>query len=84
MIQQTSLESWGKLQNSLGRRQREVLTVLQERPASNRELAELLFLPINSVTGRVKELRSLGYVKLRAVKYDAVTDRRVNEWEARR
>ena len=76
----TKIDSYRKLQNDLGRRQTEVLNAL-DTPLSNREIAEHLNLPVNSVTGRVKELRERGLVCANRTKYDNTTERTVVEWK---
>lgn len=61
------------------RRQIEVLHVISMfAPITNREISEKLHLPINSITGRVKELRELGLVEFLGKKYDDVTERTVS------
>lgn len=82
MIQKTSLSSYIELFPELGERQCQVYAILQVYPdSSNRELAEILGLPINSVTPRVKELRNHGLVVCSGYKYDSVTNRNVMTWK---
>lgn len=62
-VQVTSIISYYSILNELGRRQKEVLLCLKHyQPANNLMLAKALGLPINSVTGRMKELRDAGIV----------------------
>lgn len=59
-------------------RQKKVLKAIRKYgPISNRELSKKLDLPINSITGRVKELREMGLVHVEGIKYDKKTDRNV-------
>ena len=63
MIQPTSLLSYQDIILSLGKRQTEVLKSLKEcEPANNRMLAKFMNRPINTVTGRVFELRAKGLI----------------------
>ena len=60
MIQQTSLEAYEKVVRDLGYRQKQVYDVIVSHPGfCNKEIAQYLMLPINSITGRVKELRDM-------------------------
>lgn len=81
---QTKIDSWFKLQESLGKRQYEVYAKLKEHPLSNRELSKELGLPINSITPRVKELREGGLVFQHSVKFDSLTNRNVAVWSVLR
>ena len=76
---QTRLESYRKIIPELGERQKQVYETLQT-PMSNRELSKNLRLPVNSITGRVKELREYGLVCFNRKKFDGVTGRNVVEW----
>ena len=84
MIQQTSLFSYWKLQGEgkIGRRQEQVKVLLEQSddPLNNRQIAELLDLPINTITPRVKELRVKGIIEKAGVKFDPVTNRNVIFW----
>ncbi len=80
-MDQMSLMAWVQIYNDLGRRQRVVLEAIKRRPNSNnREIAESLGLPINTVTPRVKELRSLGVVINSGYKIDVKTKKKTNTW----
>jgi len=81
-IAETSMESYQALtKDDLGKRQCIVFEVLAAHPnRSNRELAELLNWPINTITPRIKELREMGAVARFGLKYDAVTNRNVMTW----
>ena len=59
-------------------RQKQVLdALLRLGSATNRELSETLRLPINCITGRVKELREKDRVCVDGKKFDSVTNRTV-------
>jgi len=65
MIQGTSLEIYlKKIYPALGQKQAVVLHYLQDvgPPRTNEEIRMALHVPINHVTGRVKELRDEGLV----------------------
>ena len=79
-MMQTQLESYRLIQPELSFRQRQVYDALSRMPCTNRELTNRLGLPINSITGRVKELRDKGLVCENRVKFDCVTNRMVCEW----
>ena len=53
-----------------------------KRPVTNSEIAKNLNLPVNCVTGRIKELRDLGFVKGAGKRYCTVikTGKMVNSW----
>ncbi len=81
-VQQTSLEAYHILYDDLGNRQKEVLDVIRDNPGvCNKEIAEMLLLPINCVTGRVKELRELRFVVDDGVK--VFENRKVLCWKVR-
>ena len=63
-------------------RQIEVLDVIRDNPeVCNQEISEMLLLPINRITGRVKELRDLGLVV--HVGFKKYNNRRVMIWSVR-
>jgi predicted ArsR family transcriptional regulator len=64
-MQNTSLIAYEEIKDDLGRRQSEVLRLLEssDMPLCNLDISELLNWPINCVTGRVKELREAGLVE---------------------
>lgn len=65
MIQQTSLLAFESIKDSLEPKQRQVYNVIKQlKTACNLDIAEYLRLPINSITGRVYDLRELGLVEL--------------------
>ena len=60
----TRYESYKYARNTLSRRQNEVLQSLRNMGrASNREISEYMDREINTITGRVLELRQKGLVK---------------------
>jgi len=82
-VQSTSLEAYTDLLYELGEKQEIVLETIQQHPnASNHDLARILHWEINCVTGRVKELREMGYVLENGEKVDRLTGRRVMKWIA--
>jgi DNA-binding MarR family transcriptional regulator len=83
-MQITSMDSYAEIVKTLGIRQMLVLYCLKENgPMCNREIAQKLHLPINSVTPRVMELRQQQRVRWTGEKkHDAQTDRNVLVWEA--
>ena len=80
-MQQTSLEAyWNFTKPKLNERQKAVLEALEEIfPASNKQLAEHLQWPINSITPRVLELRTKGVV-VKAYTGKDLTGRSQNYW----
>ena len=86
MIQQTSLQSYLDIGDSLGNRQLQALAIFRRSPLNdftNTELAYCLELPINRVTPRVYELRSKGYIVQSTVRYCRITGKRVIAWKLR-
>jgi hypothetical protein len=82
LIQQTSLEAFNIVYADLGDRQREVYDIIRDNfGICNKEIAEKLLLPINCITGRVKELRDLGMVMHDSYKIN--DNRRVMTWKVR-
>ena len=81
-VQSTSIESYYKFSEAeLGKRQKQVFDCLKlNGPLSNREIAMKLGLPINCITGRMKELRDTGSVTDAGTKYDDKTNREVFAW----
>ena len=80
-MQETSQMSLKELKPILGERQKQVIKALiYLGEANNREIAEYLHLPINSVTPRVMELRSFGRVESVRTKEDQITKRQTLLW----
>lgn len=79
---QTSILAYHQI-DDLGKRQREVLTVIRElQPCTNLRISQALDLPINSITGRTRELVKKGKVESKGtilVKYQNKTVR-VHTW----
>jgi len=84
-MQQTSIEAYRAFTpRELGYRQRSVYhALLNHGPMSNKQLSRFLGWPINTITPRVKELRSIGCVFLSGFRYDSDTNRHEMVWEAR-
>ncbi len=82
-VQQTSLEAYRQVQKKLGEHQRIVFDYIAEYgPVSNYQIAEGLGWPINDVTPRNLELRTMEKVKFAGVKVNPKTGKRVMMWEA--
>ncbi len=80
-IQITSLEAYQSVADDLGRRQREVLTILRTiGPATNRQISAATRREINTITPRIKELREKGLVVASGSKIDD-TGRRAILWQ---
>lgn len=68
----------------IGKRQSAVLSfLLNHGPLSNKDLANKMLLPINTITPRVKELRDLGLVELDHIQLDNHTNRPEQVWRVR-
>ena len=81
--QQTSLFAYSEVKPELGVRQQQVLDVISKHKGiDNLMIAQILKLPINSITPRVKELRQKGKVKEWGKKKSTLTGRTVIGWEA--
>jgi DNA-binding MarR family transcriptional regulator len=82
MVQQTSIDSYIEVKLELGYRQRQVLkALLYLKEANNREIAEFLGMPINSVTPRIHELRKCGRVGYSKLAIDPITQRSTIKWK---
>jgi predicted ArsR family transcriptional regulator len=68
VVAQTSLLTYVEIKGKLGAKQRQVYDALRKiEPASNWDVAEYLYWPINQVTGRMNELCYRGLVQVEAV-----------------
>jgi len=74
-------ESYHALMDKDTRKQAVCKVIKRHGPISNREISIILKLPINSITGRVKELRGMGLVTIHGRIYDSLTDRRVTTFK---
>jgi hypothetical protein len=86
MIQDTSLEIFlKKVYPNLTARQRPVLHYLRNvgRARTNEEIKTALGVPINHITGRVKELRDLGLVIDAGRRRCEITGNNVHVWAAK-
>jgi hypothetical protein len=91
MIQQTSLDAYSDIEDSLGERQLQVLRYFRELSKThpnldftNTELSFSLELPINRITPRVYELRNRGYLEQSQIRYCRITGKRVIAWKLKR
>ncbi len=82
-VRRTSIEAYNSIKKTLGNRQRRVLESLSERDMTNRQLSKSLGWEINSVTGRVKELRDYGKIEEKRKVICEITGRRVSQWGAK-
>jgi len=82
-VRDTSKEAFASIGGELTERQAAVLAVLERGKAlTNSELAHELAWPINTVTPRTHELRSLGRVYEAGKRKCRVTGRRAYQWAA--
>ncbi len=80
-VAQTSKEAYTLIQDELGERQLTVLNALAYlKTANNNQLSHYLGLPINCITGRIKELRDKWLVEFRYEKEDVLTGKKTNVW----
>jgi len=71
-------ESYKEILKKLPESKARVIKALEKLgKASNREIAEFLNLPVNSITGRCKELRAEGVLIESGSKWDKITNRTV-------
>ena len=85
MMQQTSLDAYfSHTKTDLNRNQKMVLEALEDiAPACNRQIAEHMKWPINSITPRILELRTKGYVVSAYIGQD-VSGRKAVYWTLKR
>jgi predicted ArsR family transcriptional regulator len=80
-VQQTSLLAYSDLTSELAPRQKAVADcVMAFGPMNNKQIANRLHWPINSVTGRVLELRNRGVLELERTDVDQ-TGRKQMFWK---
>jgi len=80
-MSQTQLESYQQIRPELGRRQREVLALLEFEDLSGQEIASRLGLPLHSVSGRLTELHDEGeIVNSGRTRWNGMTKRWVTVW----
>lgn len=80
---ETQFESYKKLWPTIGRKQREVLSVIQRSPCGLAlfEISESLGWPLHCVSGRVTELKDVGLVQDSGKReYNRKTDRYATVW----
>lgn len=81
-VTQTSLEAFKSIRKELGKRQEEVYLKLKELgEADNLTLSKHLNLPINSITGRIFELRAKKLVGVSKIDKSKITGRKVIIWK---
>ena len=82
-MRDTQLDSWNKVQRSLGKRQREVLEVVKVRNgAAGFEVASVLHRQTYTVLPRITELSDRGFLKDSGRRvWNPVTRRSVIIWE---
>lgn len=80
-LQWTSLAAYDLISKELTERQLLIYNCLRNNgPSSNRDLSVSLRKPINTITGRVKELREKGLVVQVNTKVDPITNVTVFVW----
>jgi len=73
-VSQTSMQAYAAIQKKLSANQSIVYNAIRKHPlASNRDIADDLGWPINTVTPRCNELRQLGLVELGGTKRSRTT-----------
>ena len=83
MIQQTSMEAYDFIYDDLGNRQKQVYDVIEQYTnVCNQDISMILGIPINCVTGRVKELRDFGFVSHAGFKVND-NNKRVMTWKVK-
>lgn len=85
MYQSTSGAAFGDMQGIIARKQSEVLRLFraagrESAGYNNRQVAQILGWPINTVTPRVLELREAGKLELAERRPDNLTGRTVMHW----
>lgn len=82
-VQKTSVEAYYSIMQDIGEMQRIVLVAIEMYgPLSNSQIARNLRRGINTITGRVWELRSMGLVEQAGETLDEITQRMVMTWKA--
>ena len=83
MTQQTSIISWIEIQDTLGKRQLQVLNALKKGKYTNTEIAVKLNRPINCIVPRTNELVKLGFVIENCKRVCRETGRIAIEWRVK-
>ena len=77
----TSMDAFYSILENLGERQMEVFKTIKEiQPCYNLQISKHLNIPINCVTGRVKELRDFAMVRFYKKEVCSETGRTVDCW----
>lgn len=79
-VRQTSVEAYFEVLPKLGNRQFEVMMALYTKPATDKEIAEKLNRPINTVTPRRNELVKQGIVEEKERRECSITGHRAIAW----
>ena len=64
-MQQTSLVAYMEIKDSLTKRENQVYSMLERMPMTKKQLATMLHLDINQVTGRTNSLHAKGLVRIK-------------------
>ena len=80
MVEQTSLNAWYKIEESLRFRQKEVFdSIMRLQPCSSLDVAEWLHRPLHTISGRFSELQTMGLIKSYGDKYHG--NRKFKTWK---
>lgn len=80
-VTSTSRMAYSQLKKRLGQKQTEVYqTIARIQPCDNLSISLTLNLPINSITGRVYELRDMGLVEEAGKHHNELTGRLTTHW----
>lgn len=84
-VRQTSLNAYNDVKEKIGKKQREVLNIIEDamEPVTNMEIAEKLRWSINRVTPRVLELRKDEKVEQHGERRCKITGRTAMTWKAK-
>lgn len=83
MTVDTSLEAWSHVKATLNKRHAQVLNTIQKYPDhTGNELSKIMRLPIQSVSGRLTELRDAGKIKRTGRRDCSVSGHSAYVWRA--
>lgn len=80
MTRETQVKAYREIQNKLPKRHNQVLSILKTGNYTAQEIADKLNLPINCITGRIRELYMSGKVCEKGIKINPITKRKVVIW----
>ncbi len=84
MVRQTSLQAYKRINTHLGQRQKQVLMAFyMDGPATDREVAESMNRPINTVTPRRNELVNKELLEEKGKRPCGVTGKRALVWRVK-